>query len=82
MTKGFLPASGLTSASSVNIFGDGAAISQGQIRTSSEPDRRLKDKLGRRDLLVARCMSFARGNFTAAPTNGCFNKGFINSLYK
>lgn len=42
MTKGFLPASGLTSASSVNIFGDGAAISQGQIRTSSEPDRRLK----------------------------------------
>ena len=42
MTKGFLPASGLTSASSVNIFGDGAAISQGQIRTASEPDRRLK----------------------------------------
>lgn len=42
MTKGFLPASGLTSASSVNIFVDGAAISQGQIRTSSEPDRRLK----------------------------------------
>ena len=42
MTKGFLPASGLTSASSVNIFGDGAAISQGQIRTSSKPDRRLK----------------------------------------
>lgn len=42
MTKGFLPASGLTSASSVNIFGDGAAISKGQIRTSSEPDRRLK----------------------------------------
>ena len=42
MTKGFLPASGLTSASSVNIFGDGAAILQGQIRTSSEPDRRLK----------------------------------------
>ena len=42
MTKGFLPASGLTSSSLVNIFGDGAAISQGQIRTSSEPDRRLK----------------------------------------
>lgn len=42
MTKGYLPASGLTSASSVNIFGDGAAISQGQIRTFSEPDRRLK----------------------------------------
>ena len=42
MTKGFLPASGLTSASSVNIFGDGAAISQGQIRTFSEPDRKLK----------------------------------------
>lgn len=42
MTKGFLPASGLTSASSVNVFGGGAAISQGRIRTSGEPDRRLK----------------------------------------
>ena len=39
MTKGFLPASGLTSASSVNIFGGGAAISQGRMRTSSEPDK-------------------------------------------
>lgn len=42
MTKGFLPASGLTSASSVNIFGGGATIPQGRIHTSSEPDRRLQ----------------------------------------